>query len=66
MLIFGGRHLQPVMSEYVSHYNSHRPHCSSGQAPPRGRAQPPAAAAVGRAVRRDRLGGLIGEYSQAG
>jgi transposase InsO family protein len=59
MLIFGRRRLQSVLTDYVDHYNSHRPHRSLGQAPPLG------PAAGGRVMRRDRLGGLIGEYSQA-
>jgi transposase InsO family protein len=63
-LIFGRRHLASVLAEYVDHYNSHRPHRSLAQAPPLGPAQPPAAIAGGRVLRRDRLGGLIGEYSQ--
>jgi putative transposase len=65
MLIFGRRHLESVMTEYVDHYNAHRPHSSLAQAPPLGSTQPPVALAGGRVVRRDRLGGLIGEYSQA-
>jgi transposase InsO family protein len=47
MLIFGRRHLESVMAEYVGHYNSHRPHRSLAQAPPLGPAQPPVAL-VGR------------------
>ena len=35
MLIFGRRHLEAVVHEYVEHYNSHRPHRSLGQLPPR-------------------------------
>jgi putative transposase len=65
MLIFGRRHLELVLEEYVGHYNAHRPHRSLGQAAPLGPAQAPVAVAGGRVVRRDRLGGLIGEYSQA-
>jgi putative transposase len=65
MLIFGRRHLESVVDEYVDHYNGHRPHRSLGQAAPLRLAQPPVALAGGRVVRRDRLGGLIGEYSQA-
>jgi putative transposase len=65
MLIFGRRHLQSVMHEYVNHYNVHRPHRSLEQAPPLRPAQLPVAVAGVRVVRRDRLGGLIGEYSQA-
>jgi transposase InsO family protein len=65
VLIFGRRHLQSVLTDYVDHYNSHRPHRSLGQAPPLGPAHLPVAVAGRRVVRRDRLGGLIGEYSQA-
>jgi transposase-like protein len=65
VLIFGRRHLQSVVVEYVDHYNAHRPHRSLGQAPPLGPTPPPAAVAGSRVMRRDRLGGLIGEYSQA-
>ena len=65
MLIFGRRHLETVVAEYVDHYNSHRPHRSLAQAPPLGPAQPPVAIAGGRVLRRDRLGGMVGEYSQA-
>jgi putative transposase len=65
VLIFGRRHLESVLSEYVDHYNSHRPHRSLRQAPPLGPARPPLMVVGARVVRRDRLGGLIGEYSQA-
>jgi putative transposase len=65
VLIFGRRHLQSVLTDYVDHYNSHRPHRSLGQAPPLGPAHLPVAVAGRRVMRRDRLGGLIGEYSQA-
>jgi putative transposase len=65
MLIFGRRHLVSVVAEYADHYNSHRPHRSLAQAPRLGPAQPPAAFAGGRVLRHDRLGGLVGEYSQA-
>jgi putative transposase len=65
VLIVGHRHLQSVTREYVDHYNTHRPHRSLGQAPPLGPTQPPLALVGARVVRRDRIGGLIGEYSQA-
>jgi Integrase core domain len=39
MLIFGRRHLELVLTEYVDHYNAHRPHRSLRQAPPVGPAQ---------------------------
>ena len=64
MLILGRRHLEAVLTEYVEHYNSHRPHRSLGQRPP---SPPRTAALIGdvdlaRLRRTDRLGGLIHEY----
>lgn len=65
MLITGGRHLQLVLSEYVGHFNVHRPHRTLRQNPPAGRAYPPAAPGRNaRVLRRDRLGALIHEYAQ--
>ncbi len=65
MLILGRRHLQAVLSEYIEHYNSHRPHRSLGQ-------RAPSAPDVIRPLladtdlaklrRTDRLGGLVQEY----
>ena len=37
MLITGERHLRLVLSEYVDHYNQHRPHRALLQSPPAGR-----------------------------
>jgi putative transposase len=64
MLIFGRRHLESALSDYVTHYNRHRPHRSLGQAPPSGAVPPPPPAAHARVLRHDRLGGLIHEYAQ--
>jgi putative transposase len=64
MLITGERHLRLVPDEYVDHYNLHRPHRAQQQGPPAGRPLPPAPGANVRVLRRDRLGGLIHEYSQ--
>ena len=64
MLITGEQHLRLVLCEYVDHYNIHRPHRALHQNPPAGRADPTAARASIRVLRRDRLGGLIHEYSQ--
>ena len=64
MLITGERHLRLVLGEYADHYNTHQPHRTLHQNPPAGRQDPPAAGASIRALRRDRLGGLIHEYSQ--
>jgi transposase InsO family protein len=64
MLVVGEQHLRLVLSEYVDHYNSHRPHRTLLQNPPGGRARRPAEVTGMRIVRRDRLGGLIHEYAQ--
>ena len=64
MLITGERHLRLVLGEYIDHYNTHRPHRALQQSPPAGRPHPPALGANVRVLRRDRLGGLIREYSQ--
>jgi putative transposase len=64
MLITGERHLRLVLSEYVDHYDGHRPHRSLQQNPPAGRAHSPSGVPGTRVVRRDRLGGLIHEYAQ--
>ena len=64
ILITGRRHLHHILSEYADHYNTHRPHRALSQRPPDGKI--PAAPADDniRVRRRDRLGGLIHEYSQ--
>jgi putative transposase len=64
MLITGKRHLRLVLGEYADHYNLHRPHRALQQAPPAGRLHSSATGASVRVLRRDRLGGLICEYSQ--
>lgn len=58
------RHLRLVLSEYVDHYNVHRPHRTLGQSPPAGREHPPILGTNVRVLRRDQLGGLIHEYTQ--
>jgi putative transposase len=63
-LIMGRRHLEMVLSDYVMHYNQHRPHRSLDQGPPLGVISPPAPAADVPVVRLDRVGGLIHEYAQ--
>jgi putative transposase len=67
ILVFGQRQLQRVLRTYVEHYNGHRPHQALGLAPPEGRAvlRLPTGPQRSCAQRRDRLGGLIHEYSQA-
>ncbi len=65
MLIFGCRQLRYVLGVYVDHYNVHRPHRALGQAPPLGPGEPAIVGPAERVIRRDRLSGLIHEYSQA-
>jgi putative transposase len=64
MLIAGRRHLHHTLSEYVDHYNTHRPHRTLLQQPPDGKISVAPAGDNIRVHRRDRLGGLIHEYSQ--
>ena len=64
ILITGRRHLHHVRSEYVDHYNTCRPHRTLSQEPPVGRTYVAPADDNIRIRRRDRLGGLIHEYSQ--
>jgi putative transposase len=60
LLIFGERHAQKVLREYLRHYNAERPHRGlSLQTPEPGVARNQGDGAV---VRVDRLGGLIHEY----
>jgi putative transposase len=65
MLIFGRRHLEAVVHEYVEHYDGHRPHRSLGQLPPQPKRVAPAVLKnvdPSRIKRTDRIGGLIHEY----
>jgi putative transposase len=65
MLILNRRQLGTVLAEYVAHFNAHRPHRTLNQAAPLQPLPPPAAPSQLRVRCRDRLGGLIHEYSQA-
>jgi putative transposase len=66
MLIWGRRHLERVLDEYVRHYNDERPHRSLEFRPPRAINETSVVrvGAVAATVvrRRDRLGGLVHEY----
>ena len=65
VLVWGRRHLERVLDEYVRHYNDERPHRGLALRPPRGievRAGPYAVTVNARVRRRDRLGGLVHEY----
>jgi putative transposase len=64
MLIFGERHLRPVLAEYEAHYNGRRPHRSRQLHPPRPD-HPVADLSRKRIKRRPILSGLITEYERA-
>jgi transposase len=69
VLIFNEQHLSKILTEYVEHYDDHRPHQSRGQRPPN------VETAVARPIndlvdlrsvqRQPILGGLISQYHRA-
>ena len=63
ILIVHRRHLETVLAEYLTHFNHHRPHRALHQAAPL-RPLPQPASPPDLLRRRDRLGGLIHEYTQ--
>jgi hypothetical protein len=65
LLITGPRHLERVLTEYVHHYNSERPHRGLDLATPVPSHEAPDPDDTDRSRtirRRDRLGGLVHEY----
>ena len=65
MLVFHRRQLETVLSEFVDHYNEHRPHRSLGQQAPLTVGKKPLRISYpdpGQLRRSDKLGGLIHEY----
>ena len=64
LLITGRRHLTVVLSEYVDHYNRHRPHPPLHQQPPHPR-QTTSAPSGSYVRRRPILSGLINEDERA-
>jgi transposase InsO family protein len=60
ILIFGERHLERILKEYVRHYNEARPHRGLSLQTPEPR--PNLNRADGEIVRVDRLGGSVHEY----
>jgi putative transposase len=64
MLIFGERHLRPVLAGYQAHYNGRRPHRSRQLRSPRPD-HPVADLSQKRIKRRPVLGGLISKYERA-
>jgi putative transposase len=67
LLIINEHHLRQVLTEYLQHYNTARPHRALGQlAPAQAGAQPPQINLAERRVRRRQvLGGLTSEYEAA-
>jgi putative transposase len=64
MLIFGERHLRPVLARYEAHYNRRRPHRSRHLRPPRP-GYPVADLSQKPIKRRTVPGGLISQYERA-
>jgi putative transposase len=67
LLIVSRRQLERVLRVYVEHYNTHRPHRALGLKPPAPapRLQLVGSNPPGQIQRRERLGGLINEYTRA-
>ena len=66
LLIVNRRHLEHVLRVFVDHYNAHRPHRSLELVPPAAiGSERPLCFSSREVERRDRLGGLIHEYSHA-
>ena len=63
ILIVNAVHLRRVLTEYEDHFNAHRPHRALDQASPLRPLPDPVDADI-KVIRRDRLGGLLREYSQ--
>jgi putative transposase len=61
LLIFGRRHLEYVLREFVQHYEEARPHQALEQRTPR-HLELTEALEAGPVLRRDRLGGVLHEY----
>src|ERR1700736_2992689 len=65
MLIVSEGHLRRVLHEYVLHYNDERPHRSRDLRPPSSLGDPARRRERDTINRRERLGGLVGEYYAA-
>jgi transposase InsO family protein len=63
LLILGRRHLERAMTEWIEHYNRARPHRGLALQTPIARSDPVVRA--GPVVCRERLGGLLREYTRA-
>ena len=70
-LVIGTKHLDYLVSEYIDHYNTERPHSGIGfsvpersDTPPKLRLAQDQPASVGRVRCRDRLGGVIKHFNR--
>ena len=63
MLILGRRHLERVLGEWIEHYNRSRPHRGLALQTPIAHSDP--VGMEGRVISRQRLGGLLRDYSKA-
>jgi hypothetical protein len=63
MLVFGQRHLRPVLAQYIRHDNSRRPHRAHKLRPPQP-THPVADLHYEQITRRPVLGDLINEYER--
>ena len=65
ILIYNQHHATRILSEYIRHYNTHRPHQSRDQRAPRDNHWPVAIPIDGPIRRHQVVGGLINEYHRA-
>jgi putative transposase len=65
VLILNRRHLEHVLRVFLDHYNAHRPHRALDLTPPEPINRKRPVSSSRDVKRRDRLGGLIHEYSYA-
>ena len=64
VLLYNERHAHRVLTDYVRHFNEHRPHQSLAQRPPLN--EPERVIDLNTSIHRRRvLGGLINEYRRA-
>jgi len=63
ILIVNAGRMRTVLTEYEDHFNAYRPHRALNQAGPLRPLPDPVDADI-KVIRRDRLGGLLHEYSQ--
>jgi putative transposase len=68
LLILDQGHLERSLATFIAHYNVHRPHRALALHPPQPSREPPSPPSANDGIcvqRRDRLGGVIHEYSVA-